>query len=267
MAKEPTAPQPEIEGNMLFYKKPELLNLQTHKGLGITPVKEQPFGFLRETQLVPITVSEFAMAGLNYPVIFAGAEKSPAAVMGMRENHNVFVGDDGRLPDGVYVPAFVRRYPFAAVRNNQDANNVLICIDRDADMISKKPEIPFFEGDEMSAMTSNAVDLVKAYEEDSANTLGFVKILNDMDLFDEQDVVVTPPGVDSNPDNQQKMGKYMGISDAKLRNLQADKLAELRDNGILAAIYAHFMSQLNWQRLFNMEIVRDNREQAMAGQA
>lgn len=267
MAKEPAAQTPQIEGNMLFYKKPELLNVQAHKGLGISPLKDQPFGFLRETQLVPITVSEFAMAGLNYPVIFAGPEKSPAVVMGMRENRNVFVGDDGRLPDGVYVPAFVRRYPFASVRNQNDPNNMLICIDRDAAMISDKPETPFFNGEEMSEMTNNAVELVKAFEEDAANSMAFVKMLEDLDLFAQQDVLVTPPGAPLTPENQQKMGNYMGISDVKLRNLSKDQLAELRDNGALAAVYAHFMSQLNWQRLFNMELMRDSQEMATAGQA
>jgi hypothetical protein len=267
MAEETGVPSPTIEGNMLFYKQPELLNVQAHGKLGITPQKEQPFAFLRETQIVPITVAEFGHAALNYPIVFAGEEKTPAAVMGMKQDHNAFVDDEGKLLDGVYVPAFIRRYPFASAKNAQDENNLMICIDRSSAMITENPEVPFFQGEALTEMTSQAVEFVKAYEAETIGTANFIRVMNELDLFSTQDVVVAGPPGNEGDSNQHKMGNYIGISEEKMAALPADKLVELRDNGGLAAIYAHRLSHANWQRLLNMEMARDMKDQQAGGQA
>lgn len=256
---------PTITGNMLFYKKPELLNVQAHGKLGITPLTEQPFAFLRDTQVVPINVSEFNHVALNYPIIFAGEEKTPAAVMGLKTDQNAFVDEDGKIAPGVYLPAYIRRYPFASAKNTDDANSLMICIDRSSPLVTENADSPFFEGQELAEVTKQAVEFVKIYETEIQGTVNFVKMLKDYDLFETIDVLVAgPPDAQSQP-TQQKMGTYEGISEEKIAGLSDERLIELRNNGGLAAIYAHRLSQANWQRLLNMEMSQELKKVNSAG--
>lgn len=267
MAENTDIPATQITGNMLFYKQPELLNIKAHGKLGITPLTEQPFAFLRNTQIVPLTVAEFGHAALNYPIVFAGEEKTPAAVMGMKQDANVYVSNDGKMPEGAYVPAYVRRYPFAAAKNSEDENNLMICIDRASAMITENSTSPFFDGEELTNTTSQAVEFIKAYEAETLGTRNFIKFIEDFDLFEMQDVNVAVPDNEKSEMVDQKMGSYLGVSDAKMAKLSPEQMIELRDNGGLAAIYAHRLSQVNWQRLLNMEMARDFAAQQEGGQA
>ena len=81
--------------------------------------------------MVPLTVGEFPIAGIYYPIIFAGDRYQPLAVMGMRQGSNLFVGADGAFEVGAYIPAYIRRYPFV-LANDQAREQLVVCIDRDA---------------------------------------------------------------------------------------------------------------------------------------
>ncbi|MBL4617348.1 MAG: SapC family protein [Robiginitomaculum sp.] len=264
MADEIKTPATSISGNMLFYKQPELLNIKEHGKLGITPLTEKPYEFLRETQLVPITVTEFVHAAMNFPIVFAGEDKTPAAVMGMKADSNIFVDNEGLFVEGAYIPAFIRRYPFASATHDEDPENMMICFDRSSPMITENSIAPFFAGTELSDTTKQAVEFVKNYEAETLGTRNFVRVMQELDLFETQDVNVAVPKEGEAGVVEQKMGTYMGISEQKMLDLTPEKLAELRNNGGLSAMYSHRMSQANWQRLLNMEMVRDYKEQQEA---
>ena len=53
--------QPELTGQVMFYKRPEPLSLEKHRNLGVKQVAA-PFSFLKTAHAVPITVSEFGVA-------------------------------------------------------------------------------------------------------------------------------------------------------------------------------------------------------------
>ena len=78
---EPAAP--EITGNVLFYNTPEPLNSERHAKLGLKNVGK-PFGFAKTGHVVPVTLGEFGLAAMSYPIIFAGPEQTPLAVMGLK---------------------------------------------------------------------------------------------------------------------------------------------------------------------------------------
>ena len=93
-----------LQGNVLFYGKPEPLSVEAHGGLGVDPV-EQPYAFAASTNIVPLTVTEFAPAALTYPVIFVGETRQPVAVMGLRQGENLFVNEAGAFSPESYIPA------------------------------------------------------------------------------------------------------------------------------------------------------------------
>ncbi|MEM9054972.1 MAG: SapC family protein, partial [Pseudomonadota bacterium] len=158
---QPNAQQPELTGNVLFYKNPQPLNPEQHAGLGVKQI-DQPFGFLRQAHAIPVTVTEFGMAAAAYPIIFVGDEFTPVAVMGIRQNENLFVRDDGSTEPDFYVPAFVRRYPFVFANDNQ-SDRLLLCIDRDAPMVTNQPDVALFENGEPTPFTQNAIEFCKEF--------------------------------------------------------------------------------------------------------
>ena len=244
MESTPAGQGPELSGSVLFYKKPEPLSLEAHRNLGVKRI-DQPFGFLRSAHAVPVTVSEFGLAAGSFPIIFVGSDKTPVAVMGIRQGQNLFVQDNGQTDPETYIPAFVRRYPFVfAADDAQD--RMLLCVDREAPMVSATPDVPFFNGDQPSEFTQNAIEFCKEFERQRRATNEFIKLIEQFDLFEEKSVAFTPRDPNGVEGPQQKIADYWAVSEEKLNALPAEKFMELRDNGALGAIYAHLVSLLNW---------------------
>jgi hypothetical protein len=243
--------QAELTGEVMFYVQPEPLSKEAHEGLGIRTI-ENPYAFTAKSHLVPLTVTEFGPAALCYPVIFAGEEKTPVAVMGVNSNENLFVDDKGNFQPDCYLPAYVRRYPFV-LANDPQSQRMVVCIDRKAPMITdNKPEVAFFENGELSSYTTAAIDFCNNFEGEVQRTLSFVNMLKELDLFEKKEARYTPP----DGSTSQLVAEYQGVSEAKLNALSAEKLKELRDNGALQQIYCHLLSLMGWERLIVKAMLR-----------
>lgn len=252
MTAEASGGDPELSGQVLFYRQPEPLSLEKHRNLGAKRV-DRPFQFLVGSHVVPITVNEFGVASCSFPVIFAGNEKTPLAVMGARAGENVFVSPQGDVDPEAYLPAFVRRYPFVFA-SDQGSDNMLVCIDRAAPMIGENPEMPFFNGDQPSQYTQDAIEFLKEFERHRQATEFFVKTLQDLDLFEEKSVAISNRDEQGN-EQQVKVADYFAISEEKFNALPAEKFNELREKGMIAPIYAHLISLLTWPRLIHRALM------------
>ncbi|MGB3627226.1 MAG: SapC family protein [Henriciella sp.] len=251
-----------LSGQVLFYSNPQPLSAEKHGGLGIKQV-EKPFAFLGKAHAVPLTVNEFGLASTSYPIIFVGADKTPIGAMGIRQDENLFVSKDGDIDPDFYVPAFARRYPFVFA-NDQQQQRLLLCVDRDAPMVSNQPEVPFFENGQPSQFTQNAMNFCQDFERQRQSTEQFVKTIDQLGLFTQKAATFQPRDQQGNDSGAlQTIAEYWAIDDQKLQELPADKIEELHRNGILAAITAHSISLLNWSRVINRAI-RSQQTGAMA---
>ena len=242
-----------LTGQVLFYKQPEPLSVEQHGGLGVKQI-DQPFAFLREAHAIPVTVTEFGMAASCYPVIFVGDDKTPVAVMGVRQGQNLFVDANGQTEQDYYVPAFVRRYPFVFA-NDKGGDQLLLCIDRKAPMVTNAPDVPFFENGEASEFTNNAIEFCKEFERQRRATLEFVALAAKFDLFEQKTVAFQPRDPQGNEvGEQQKIADYWAVSEEKLNALSDEQFVELKNNGALGAIYAHLVSLLNWPRVIQRAV-------------
>jgi len=249
----PAAGAPPLTGNVLFYKDPQPLNPEQHAGLCIKQI-QQPFGFMREAHAIPITVTEFGMVASCYPVIFIGDERTPLAVMGVRQGQNLFIGADGRVVEDFYVPAFARRYPFVFA-NDESSERLILCVDRAAPMVTNQPEVKFFENGQPTQFTNDAIEFCKEFERQRQATNDFVKMMRDFDLFEQKTVAIQPRDAQGNEAGpQQKIADYWAISEERLNALPNDKFMELKANGAVGAIYAHLVSLLNWQRVIQRAV-------------
>lgn len=246
--------QSPLDGNVLFYVKPEPLSLEAHGALGVNAV-DKPYAFVANGHVVPLTVTEFSPAALSYPVIFVGDKKLPVAVMGLRSDENLFVEPNGDFKGEAYIPAFVRRYPFVFA-NDQENNRLILCVDTAAAFVSENAEVPLFENGQPSQYTQQAMEFCNNFEQERVRTESFVQLLQDLDLLEVRESVFTPRNPDGTAGEPQKIADYFAVSEDKLKALPADKLVELRDNGALGQIYAHLVSLLGWDRLIAMAIAR-----------
>lgn len=261
MEQSPLAPQ--MSGNVLFYQNPEPITPEHHGKLGIKRV-DHPYAFVSGSHIVPITVTEFAPAGLSYPVIFLGEEtKTPLAVMGLRPGDNLYVNEVGDFRPDAYVPAFVRRYPFVYA-NEQDSDRMILCIDRGAAFVGEDYDVAFFEDGKPSEYTNQAMQFCNDFETERQRTTSFMALLDELDLLDRREASFTPRNPDGSSGQPQKIADYWAVSEEKLAKLNSKKLTELRDNGALGQIYAHMNSLLGWDRLIALAMERGARGQAAA---
>ena len=248
---ENTTPQngdaPALSGQVMFYRQPEPLSVERHSNLGVKRI-DRPFAFLKQAHAVPVTVSEFGMAAGSFPLIFVGQDKTPVAVMGIRQNQNLYVDNNGQPDPDVYLPAFVRRYPFVFA-NDAASDRLLLCVDRQAPMVSDQPDVPFFQNGAATQFTNDAIEFCKEFERQRRATVDFVNLIQGFDLFETKSVAFTPRDAAGNQGPQQKIADYWAVSEEKLNQLPQDQYLQLRDNGAVGAIYAHLVSLLNWPRV------------------
>ena len=81
---------------MLFYGKIAPLNRDRHRKLRLRMADDKA-RYASSTHYVPIAGTEFYQAARDFPVLFSGGggEGGPIALLGLREEENLFVEEDG----------------------------------------------------------------------------------------------------------------------------------------------------------------------------
>ncbi len=247
-----------VTGNVMMYDDPQPLTKDKHEKFGVTQV-DKPFAFMENSHFMPLTAQEFGAACASYPIIFAGEDKTPLAVMGIRTEENLFV-TNGQFDTLSYVPAFARRYPF--VLAGDEANDrFVVCVDEKAECVTdKNPTQAFFDGDQPSQFTNEAFEFLKQFENDRRATEAMIATFKELDLFEHKEMHFQGNNADGTLAEKQKIADYFAITDEKLRGLDEKTLKQLMDNGTLAAAYAHMVSLGNWQRLVTKTLERSQAE-------
>ena len=239
-----------LSGDVMFYKRPEPLSFEAHGKLGLNPTNK-PFAFAAGAQAVPLIVAEFGPASLQYPIVFAGGGYQPLAVLGLRAGENLFVEPDGNYRPLSYIPAFIRRYPFVFAHGDEEPERLIVCIDRDADVVGENPQVPFFEGNEPSEFTRKCLDFCSNFETERRKTDEFVNLLRELDLFEIRTITFTPTNPDGSLAEPVKVSEHFSPSEARVKALPEATQIELMRTGALQQIHLHWNSLLNWERLVN----------------
>ncbi|HEY5410403.1 MAG TPA: SapC family protein, partial [Caulobacteraceae bacterium] len=167
-----------------------------------------------------------------------------------------------------------RRYPFVlaqpdAVPGQPAPDRMLVGIDRAYEYIAENAAYPFFnEAGETSEYTQRCMQFCNDFEAQVRTTRSFIDMLKELDLFEQRSTTYTPQNQDGTPGGEpQLIAEYFGVSEAKLKALPKDKLAEMLDNGALQQIYAHLNSLFCWDRLMARHVERWNAENPPAANA
>lgn len=245
-------PAGDVEGKRFLYDAPELLTVEAHGALGLSPI-EAPYAFAAKAQAVPIAMSEFRSVQRHYPIIFAGNElPSPLAVLGT-DGENYFVDAAGQWEPGVYIPAYLRIHPLALANTGDD--RFAVVIDRASKVVQENPEIPFFENGELSEAMKPRLDFVQAFDAEITRTKQFCERLKALDLVASQQVAW------NQNESSEDIARYGAVNPEKLSALSAEDFTSLRNDGSLAGIFAHVFSLDLWNDIMRR---REARRQASA---
>ncbi|MDE2620760.1 MAG: SapC family protein, partial [Sphingomonadales bacterium] len=236
-----SAPQASLP---VFYQDLMPLNSRDHAAWKSRQTDKATW--LADQHAVPLTAEEFPEAARHYPIIFSSGENSvPLALMGLNEGVNVFLDSEGKLTENVYVPAYVRRYPFLLAKLRPDSEELSLCFDPTCDLVGEHDEgNALFDGENPTAATQGLLDFCRQFEEAGLRTQNFVEELEKHKLLMDGEVAIQQEG------NDQPF-IYRGfkmVDENKLRELRGDVLRTMNQNGMLAMIYAH---------LFSLQLIRE----------
>lgn len=239
------ASAPKTSNLPLFYKDLIPLNTEEHRNYSTRATDKATW--MVGAHAIPLTVEEFPMAQRNYPIVFSvGDEPVPLALMGMNEGVNVFVDEDGTVNAPIYVPAYVRRYPYMLAKLQPDKTELSLCFDPTSDLIGEFSDgKPLFEDGAPTDSCKDTLKFCEQFEQAGAKTGQFVAELKKHDLLMDGEL-----NIESNQAGGQPF-IYRGfrmVDENKLREVRGDILRTWNQNGMLPLIYAH---------LFSLELVRD----------
>ena len=204
------------------------------------------FEFARHATSVPLTAVEFPFAAPEYPIVFAGTDEAmmPAAILGARQNENLFVGADGKW-SARYVPAFVRRYPFVFA-SSEDRKTFTLCIDESYPGCNQegRGEALFDAEGKPTAFLDGRLKFLQEYQTQFDRTLALCKRLRELDLLEPMQAKIT-----FGAGTSASVTGFGIVSRERLKALGADVLQQLAKNDALELIYLHLQSVRNFSAL------------------
>lgn len=228
----------------LFYNDLQPLSSQLHADWKAKTLDNAEF--FGKAHAVPLTVEEFIPAQRNYPIVFSvGPDPVPLALFGLNEGVNVFTDEKGQPTRDLYVPAYVRRYPFMLARLRPDSEDLSLCFDSTAGLLGEFDEgAPLFDGTEPTDAVKNTLAFCEQFEQAGMRTGMFMQELVQNKLLIDGEVTIEPEGGG-------QPFVYRGfqiVSEDKLKELRGDVLRKMVQSGLLPLIYAH---------LFSLSLIRD----------
>ena len=215
--------------------------------------------FARGSNSIPISYSEFALVQRDYPIVFLSGEGKgnyvAAAALGMAAGEDLFnVG--GAWAANVYVPAYVRRYPFCMAKVTLDKvpqQNRLICVEKSY-QDDAAGEAMFDPKGQPVGKWKDIERLLTEYETDLERSRGMCSILADYGLLEPFTM-------------QAKFAKEKGgnafhvtgmhrVAEARIEHLNAAQLKNLVKKGILSRVYAHLLSLDNFNKLLDRKATK-----------
>lgn len=226
----------------LFYRKPVPLSVERHGSKSIT--LERRFSFASGTNMVPLNAPEFPRAATAYPIVFTESPPASAiAILGLRQGQNLFVDEAGAWAGGVYVPAYVRRYPFI-FSTGPGADQLVLCIDESdetlVDSSGADGTQPVYDGQEATEVIKRMLDFCAAFHRQSLGTREFIDAMEERELFRPGTVTIT-----ADSGEQFNLRGFRVIDEAKFGALPDDVYLEFRRKGWLVAIISHLISIQN----------------------
>jgi len=241
----------------LFYTQPTPLDAKKHAKLGLK--KDFSLSFAAGVNAVPVNMIEMPQICHFYPIAFSPDESAtPVALLGLRDNENLFVNDKGQWLEDTYIPAYIRRYPFI-FSEVPGGDQLTLCVDQNDGLVDEKSDQKFFDKDgKPTQLAQNALEFCKSYHAAAQQTLVFSKALAASGLLVERSAEI---GVGEG--RRINFSGFRIVDEQKLATLSDADFLEWRKKGWLPFLYAHLFSGAQWQNLtlrLRSKLEQDNKD-------
>ena len=207
-----------------------------------------------------VSVSEFADAALNFPILFVRAAPdalgkdtvAPVAVFGLKPGENLYATAEGKWDAG-YVPAMLRAYPFTMARI-EGSDRWAMVFDNTWEGLSKTEGLPLFnEKGEASELLNGVHKFVQDLETDLERTRQACAALMEMKLL-------KPMRFDATLSNGEALSVdgFMTADEEAIGKLPDAQIASMYRNGLLGLIQVHIASLNNMRRLLDRRIMQQS---------
>lgn len=223
----------------VFYQRPELLSSERHSGKSLATKLDHRFA--EGANSVPLNGVELELAQRHYPIVFSEeAAPFPMAILGLRTAQNLFIVGAGTWQERIYVPAYVRRYPFIFM-TGADQSQFALCIDAASPFIVDGDANPFFRGGQPTELTKNALAFCASFQAENEKTRVFAAALAEHNLLESRTA-----DIDLGQGQKLVFGPFRVVDANKLGALPNAVIADWLRLGWLGWIFAHLMSAANW---------------------
>ena len=232
------------------YGYQEIVPLTKQQRVVLPEGRRLPLVF-RSLTALPLSYTEFGAACRDYPITFVSGDGGktflPMAILGLENQQNLFVTENGNWDAGVYLPAYIRRYPFCMTRvtvEGKEQAERIACVEKRA--INDRGEALHDAKGEPLPVWEERRKLLFEYETDLVRSEEMCRTLVELELLEAFTMQAMP-----SQGSPVAMAGMHRIAEARLVALAPEKLQSLVQKGILARIYAHLVSLNNFGRLLD----------------
>lgn len=231
-----------------MYSKLVPFSLKEHKDIKIKKLNN--FDFIKDQNVASILIHEFSKTASTNPIVFIKDKSSdqfkPVILLGLESGENLFV-QNGSWSSS-YIPAVIRRFPFALVQNPNDHSKLTLCIDEESHLVSTtEGEALFSPEGAPSVLLENVRKFLTELQQMEALTQKFCSYLEEKELFSPMNLKVKASG-----QTKDIKGCFV-INEERLNNLSDDTFLEIRNAKYLAPIYTHLTSLAQIERLVKLK--------------
>jgi len=209
----------------------------------------QNFEFAKNINMASIMVHEFSRAAAIYPIVFVEDKQRdqfrPVVLLGLSDGENLFIqGDQWQAS---YIPAIIRRYPFA-LANTAEEGRFTVCIDDESDLLNEQEGQPLFDDNGEPAELMNRVKRYLAELQQMDQFTGdFCKYLTEKNMF-------APLNMKVRIGNEMRniTGGYI-LNEERINSLSDETFLEMRAKKFLPVAYSHLSSLSQIERLLNFK--------------
>lgn len=230
-----------------MFKEIVPITIKNHKNTKVKPING--FSFAKEIHLASIMLHEFSRAASIYPIVFLeDSEKDefkPVVMLGLEAGENLFL--DGDKWKASYIPAIIRRYPFA-LANTGEEDKYTICIDNKSEFLNEKEgEALFNEKGEASEAMERVKKYLSELQQMERFSSEFCKYFKENNMF-------TPLNMKVRVGNEIKnvSGAYV-INEERFNSLSDEVFIEMRKKRYVSVVYSHLSSLSQIERLLTFK--------------
>jgi hypothetical protein len=213
----------------------------------------QDFDFAKNVNMAAVMVHEFSRAASIYPIVFVEDKRKdqfkPVVLLGLEDGENLFVQDDKWQAS--YVPAIIRRFPFALARTN-DEGRFTICIDEQSDLVNEKEgQALFDEKGEPSELLNRVKRYLAELQLMDQFTEEFCRYLSEKNMFTPLNMKVRV-----GKELRNITGAYI-VNEERLNALSDETFLEMRSKKYIPIAYSHLSSLSQIERLLGFKDKKD----------